>query len=71
MLETIRSYINNLDDRNFQEFYQDYIFDIQDNLIELEFKYLISHNMGLMSICNYEKLVNKEMQELMSISEEI
>ena len=60
MLETIKAYIKELPDENFDEFYQKYIFEVQDQNIELEVS-----SIKTADILSLDKLIAKLHKELL------
>lgn len=60
MLETIKAYIKELPDEDFDEFYQNYIFEVQDQNIELEVS-----SIKTADILSLDKLIAKLHKELL------
>lgn len=60
MLETIKTYIKELPDEDFDEFYQNYIFEVQDQNIELEVS-----SIKTADILSLDKLIAKLHKELL------
>ena len=44
MLKTVQNYIQNQNDTSFDEFYTQYIMDVQDQFLELEIQHMSSRN---------------------------
>lgn len=64
MLETIKQTIERLPNTNFKRFYSKYVTSVQDKNLEIEFKYLTSHNS--LDILNLDRLINKYLGEMMT-----
>ena len=64
MLETIKQTIERLPKTNFKRFYSKYVTSVQDKNLEIEFKYLTSHNS--LAILNLDRLINKYLGEMMT-----
>ena len=64
MLETIKQTIERLPKTNFKRFYLKYVTSVQDKNLEIEFKYLTSHNS--LDILNLDRLINKYLGEMMT-----
>ena len=60
MLETIKSYIKDLPDKSFEEYYQQYIFDVQDQNIEAEI-----NSIKTTDILSLDRLIAKLHKELL------
>ena len=52
MLETIKKYISNLDNRSFSEYYISYISDLDEYLLDLEVGSPINNKLSLLDIDN-------------------
>lgn len=64
-LETIKTDIQNLPYISFEEYYQDYVFRIQDSNIDDEMKFFINHN--FLSPKNISKAIDYVRKEMSSI----
>lgn len=64
MLETVRNYIENLDDISFKLYFLNYIIKMQDVDLDNEFKYLTTHNS--MSISKVDRLISSVYKGLVS-----
>ena len=60
MLETIKSYMHDLPEDSFDEFYQKYIFDVQDQNIETEVG-----SVKTSDILSLDKLIARLQKELL------
>lgn len=64
MLQTIKSYIADLPNINFDAYYVQHILAVQDHQINYEFQFLINHND--LTLSNLDKLVDITLRELIS-----
>ena len=62
MLSTVKTYIQELPDIPFEDYYQNYIFDVQDRNIEMEV-YSIKTN----DILSLDRLIAKLHKELLGV----
>ena len=60
MLETVKRYIKELPDQDFEDFYQNYIFNVQDQNITVEVS-----SVKTTDILSLEKLIAKLHKELL------
>ena len=60
MLETIKTYINELPEQDFEDFYQEYIFGIQDQNIDSEIS-----SVKATDVLSLDKLIAKLHKELL------
>lgn len=66
MLNNVRTYIENLPDNSFAEYYSDYIQMVQDKNIDSEVRFLLNHNtldiksMQALVSMTYERMRNSE-----------
>ena len=60
MLETIKAYIKELPEMDFDDYYQNYIFEVQDQNLELEVSSLKTAD-----ILSLDKLITKLHKELL------
>jgi len=62
MLDTVKKYITELPDISFEDYYQNYIFDVQDYNIEMEV-----NSVKTSDILSLDKLIAKLHKELTGI----
>lgn len=62
MLETIKQYIEKIEDIPFSEYYAAYIEQVELESIQSEFDYLLSNNS--LDVLGMERLLNKSIDEL-------
>ena len=60
MLETVKSYINDSSDISFEDYYQNYIFEVQDRNIEAEVRSVKPND-----ILSLDKLIARLHKELL------
>lgn len=66
MLETVKAYIKTMPNISFSQYYVQYICEVQDNNIEAEMEFLISHNE--LTPMRMNKLLQKSYEGLVKIS---